>query len=68
MHFVKKDSHVCKHRLHRLGNGIIHITKTCLCNIRRFYSCEKRQISVKMFVISFVAQNKDCGYMVQPPH
>ena len=44
------------------------ITKTCPCNIRRFFLALKLNFHLKTFDIflSF-AQNIDCGYTLEPP-
>ena len=40
------------------------ITKTCPCNIQRFFSPVKENI-FSIFLI--FAQNIDCGYTLEPP-
>ena len=47
-----------------LGLSILAITKTCLCNIQRFFSSVKLKnfIRKKMIILILFAQNIDCGY------
>ena len=45
------------------------ITKTCLCNIQRFFSVLKNKNFIRKILIFFLifAQNIDCGYTLEPP-
>ena len=48
----------------------IHITKSCPCNIQRFFSEEKIENLIGKFLIvlyNIFAQNIHCGYMLEPP-
>ena len=44
---------------------ILTITKTCPCNIQRFFSCKIKNFTRIFFYI--FAQNIDYGYMLEPP-
>ena len=48
---------------------LLYITKTCPCNIQRFFFSRKNlkfhQKNVDIFLI--FAQNIDCGYTLEPP-
>ena len=45
------------------------ITKTCPCNIHRFFSAVKNEnfIGKNLIVFYIVAQNIHCGYTSEPP-
>ena len=45
------------------------ITKTCPCNIQRFFSGSKIEnfIGKKIVIFLIFAQNIDCGYTLEPP-
>ena len=49
--------------------SFLHITKTCLCNIQRFFmgvkNCNFQMKNCDNFLIC--AQNIDCGYTLEPP-
>ena len=45
-----------------------HITKTCPCNILRFFVCKNEKFHWKIFDIFYIfAQNIDCGYTLELP-
>ena len=46
-----------------------YITKTCPCNIQRFFSTVKIEKLIRKFLIFFLflLQNIDCGYTLEPP-
>ena len=46
-----------------------YITKTCPCNIQRFFSVAKKENFVRKCLIFFLifAQNIDRGYTLEPP-
>ena len=56
------------------NNNIFHIcdiTKTCLCNIQRFFSALKIENFIGKFFYFFLnifAQNIHFGYTLEPPH
>ena len=52
-----------------LSDTQCNITKTCPCNIQRFFLALKfENFQQKMFDIFLIlAQNIDCGYMLEPP-
>ena len=44
------------------------ITKTCPCNIQRFFTAVKmKKIDKKKYNFLIFAQNIDCGYTLEPP-
>ena len=43
------------------------ITKTCPCNIHRFFIVVKNETYCLLFLPIFT-QRIDCGYMLEPPH
>ena len=47
----------------------LHITKTCLCNIQRFFYVVKNEnfVRKKKDIFLIFAQNIDCGYTLEPP-
>ena len=46
----------------------MNITKTCPCNIQRFFSFKNENFQLKKFDIFLIfAQNIDCGYTLEPP-
>ena len=50
-------------------NHAHYITKTCPCNIQRFFhSCKNDNFQSKAFdYFHIFAQNIDCGYTLEPP-
>ena len=48
--------------IHSVSSILTVITKTCPCNIQRFFFSSK---NVDIFLI--FAQNIDCGYTLEPP-
>ena len=68
MFVVKFCDAVFKRKKKFLGENRfnVYITKTCPCNILRFFSF--RIFQLKNFDIFLIfAQNIDCGYTVEPP-
>ena len=48
--------------------SIKNITKTCPCSMKQFLKVEKMIFkNVTFFLISYIAQNIDCGYSLEPP-
>ena len=45
---------------------LVFITKTCPCDIQRFYT-NKNFISKILIFFLFLLQNIDCGYSLEPP-
>ena len=47
----------------------LYITKTCTCNIQRFFKVVKNESFQQKFFDIFLnfAQNIDCGYTLEPP-
>ena len=53
-----------------IGNArSFFITKTCPCNIQRFFSSVKIEKFMRIFFIFFLflLKNIDCGYSLEPP-
>ena len=56
-------------RMANPGDKAHNITKTCPCNIQRFFSAVKIEnfIGKKINIFLIFAQNIDCGYTLEPP-
>ena len=46
---------------------LVFITKTCPCDIQRFYT-NKNFISKILIFFLFLLKTLDCGYTLEPPH
>ena len=57
------------HYVPKAEKSLVHFTKTCPCNIQRFFSGVKIENFVGKFFDIFLvfAQNIDCGYTLEPP-